>query len=144
MPGPVQADVLGAELMGGQLSLQTEYDRKPIEPLVNASVDSLDEERLIKHVRRMYRLFWVRHITGTLVSTLDLQEYGKGQYNARLNELRRALIPFGQCIDKIPRENYPEQADEGVHYYKLVGLTESTYFAARREKLIHLVKKESV
>lgn len=96
--------------------------------LLNPSVHELDEERLERHVRSMYLLFWARHVSGILVSTLDLQEYGKAQYNARLSELRQALMPFGQCIDKVPREERPEAAQKGIHYYKLVPLSESTYY----------------
>lgn len=104
------------------------------DPLLNPSVEEIDEERLVRHIRRLYRLFWARHRIGLLVSTIDLEKSGKAQYNARLLELRHALIPLGQCIDRVRR------GQNGQWYYKLVPLCESTYFAERKYELGHLVK----
>lgn len=99
------------------------------EPLLNPSVEEIDEARLEEHLWALWRLFRVRHLGETkLVSTVDLIKYGKAQYNARLWELRRGLIKQGWCIDLIKR------GDNGVHYYKLVRNEDSTFYKRLKEK----------
>jgi hypothetical protein len=98
------------------------------EVLLNPSVEEIDEERLAKRVRALFTLFRARDRAKLPVSTIDLMEYGKGQYNARLYELRRGLIPLGWCIDKTRR------GENGNHYYKLVPVEQSTFAQKLREK----------
>lgn len=97
---------------------------------LNSSVEDVDENRLAGHVRRIFGLFKSRLFMGFPVSTLDLMEFGGGQYNARLWELRQALIPLGWCIDHIP-----EKTDGGCHYYELKKLAESVFYKKRKDKL---------
>jgi len=96
--------------------------------LLNPSVEEIDENRLLEHARRMFGLFKAMHKMALPVSTLDLMEFGKAQYNARLYELRRALIKQGWCIDKVRR------GDNGVNYYELVPNEESTFYKKLKAK----------
>ena len=98
------------------------------EPLLNPSVDEIDEARLEEHLWALYRLFRGRHSVGRPVSTLDLIKFGKAQYNARLWELRRGLAKQGWCIDLTKR------GDKGVHYYELVRNENSDFYRRLREK----------
>ena len=98
--------------------------------ILNPSVDDIDERRLLDHVRRLFGLFKARWVMNLPVSTLDLMEFGKAQYNARLSELRRALIEQGWCIDRISQKPVG-----GVHYYKLVPLEESEFYKQRKDRL---------
>ena len=115
------------------------------EPLVNPSVSEADERRLSGYVRRLYGLFKYRQIMALPVSTLDLIDLAKAQYNARLYELRRALIPLGLCVDRIQEGDEgwrPEWEDkkngQTVYYYRMVWLADSRFFREKREKLAHL------
>lgn len=91
---------------------------------LNPSVEEADELRLLKHCRSLWNLFWSRCRTGILVvSTIDLMDYGKGQYQARLSELRRAMIPLGYCVDLVKRGR------GGVNYYAIVPIENSTFYA---------------
>ena len=98
------------------------------DPLLNPSVEEIDEERLAKHVIQLFRLFRARHKAGCQVSTIDLMADGKAQYNARLYELRRGLIPQGWCIDKVKR------GENGNNYYSLVPNSESEFYKKLKEK----------
>jgi len=91
------------------------------EILLNPSVPEIDELRLARQSQRMYRLFVSRYRSGLSVSTMDLTIIG-AQYNARLYELRRALIPRGWCIDLVRR------SENGIAYYKIVRLDESEFY----------------
>ncbi len=110
-----------------------DVDKLP-EAMLNPSVEPPDEERLAFNFRRLYGLFVSRQNLTEIypealpVSTAELMEYAKAQYNARLKELRRALIELGWCIDCVGSK-------AGTHYYKLVPLGESTYYAKRKHKL---------
>ena len=84
--------------------------------------------RLSRQGWRMYRLFAANHKIGLCVSTIDLGGIGN-QYQARLSEVRRALIPLGWCIDLV------RKGVGGVNYYKLVRLQESTFYEDRKYKL---------
>jgi len=107
--------------------------------LLNPSVETIDEERLVGHIRRLFGLFKFRDKVGLPVSTLDLMDLGKAQYNARLSELRMALIPLGWCIDRVVKD-LPDNTAQGVHYYKLVTLEKSTYYQKRKATLCVLRK----
>jgi len=111
-----------------------DVDRLP-EAMLNPSVEPPDEERLDFNVRQLYGLFIGRQFLTDLypnalpVSTVDLMEIAKAQYNARLKELREALTEIGWCIDRVGSNG------AGTHYYKLVPLDQSTYYAKRKDKL---------
>lgn len=95
---------------------------------LNPSVEVEDELRLSRQCREMYSLFRVREKIGLSVSTIDLDEIGD-QYQARLFELRRALIKIGLCIDLI------KKGKGGVNYYALVNVDESSFYAKRKDRL---------
>lgn len=97
------------------------------EILLNPSVPEINELRLVRQSQRMYRLFVSRYRTSLPVSTSDLTTIG-AQYNARLYELRRALIPLGWCIDLVKR------SETGVRYYKIVRLAESEFYKKLQTK----------
>lgn len=105
---------------------------------LNPSVVSADEKRVEAQDKRMRRLFFARHKVGLFVSTLDIKDIGL-QYNTRLSELRRKLIKHGLCIDKLRREELPEEiakrSEKGIHYYHLVPLSKSRFYAQRKEIL---------
>ena len=98
---------------------------------LNSSVQPPDVNRLKGHVQRLYRLFYLRKQYGRAgwVSTEALMDVGKAQYQARLKELRHWLIPEGWCIDLV------ERGEGGNNFYKLVPLSESTFYAEREDEL---------
>lgn len=94
------------------------------EILLNPSVEEADEKRLLTHFWSVWNLFWSRCRIGIfVVSTIDLIDYGKGQYQARLSEVRRAMIPTGYCIDLVRR------GKGRVNYYAIVPIETSTFYA---------------
>ena len=101
-----------------------EMQQLGFELLLNPSVLAADGLRLSGQVRRMYRLFTERQI----VSNAELRKIGC-QYGARLWELRRALVRVGLCIDLVNRSR------NGVCFYRLRSLSESSFFAAHQETL---------
>ena len=105
-----------------------DFERKAV---LNPSVEAIDEMRLKGNLRSLFSLFRYYKKIGRRLSTLDLMTEAKAQYNARLNELRHFLIPYGLCIDRIGGQG-------GVHYYEIVALSKSTFFKERYEKLAHL------
>ena len=113
---------------------QLTFDDIPAEVLLNPSVELPDEDRLEGYCKELYHLFIGRRNLMAMftkaapVSTADLMEKGKAQYNARLMELRMALIPMGWCIDRIKGEG-------GTHYYDLVPLEKSSYYKKRKDKM---------
>lgn len=115
----------------GQLTFK---DMKDKIIFLNPSVEPPDENRLESHCHVLYHLFIGRRNLRTiypdalLVSTGELIEYGKGQYQARLMELRMALLKLGWCIDRVSGEG-------GTNYYDLVPKRESTYYAKRKGHL---------
>ena len=98
------------------------------EVLLNPSVPAEAELRLSRQVEVMYRLFVHHHRFGVPVSNAELMQIGC-QYNARLYELRRALIPVGWCIDFVGK------GERGLCFYKLVRLGESQFYAQHRDRL---------
>jgi len=93
---------------------------------LNPSVEAADELRLEGQCRTMFGLFCSKHKTGLLVTTAELMEIA-GQYNARLNEIRHALVKIGWCIDLV------KKARDGNNGYKLVRLEDSTFYAEHKE-----------
>lgn len=124
--------------------------------LLNPSVPAEDELRLSRQAQKICRLLETGRKTGTLVANYQIMSCLMGpvscpycqrtiplnylaeflklvlQYQARLYEVRRALIPADCCVDKIHGKG-------GVNYYRIVPLSESTFFAKRKEQLGHLV-----
>jgi len=98
------------------------------EILLNPSVPVEDELRLSRQANKMYGLFRIRQRIGLCVSTIDLEEIGN-QYQARLYEVRRALIPLGWCIDLV------RKGQGGINYYKLVRVEDSKFYAERKYTL---------
>jgi len=98
------------------------------EVLLNSSVPAEAELRLSQQVERMYGLFVHHHRFGVPVSNAELMQIGC-QYNARLYELRRALIPCGWCIDLV------RKTESGVNYYGLVRLEQSQFYAEHKDRL---------
>ena len=96
---------------------------------LNSSVQPPDVNRLKGHVQRLYRLFLTGYRLDIKVSTSAVMNSGKGQYGSQLWTLRRVLIPMGWCIDDVGR------TEDGQHYYKLVPLSESAFYAEREEEL---------
>ena len=102
----------------------TNHQMMLCEAPLNPSVEVEDEERLFKHDTRLWNLFWSRLRIGIIVvSTIDLIDYGKGQYQARLSEVRRTMIPMGYCIDLVKRGR------RGVNYYAIVPNERSSFYA---------------
>lgn len=106
----------------------------PEEIMLNPSVELPDEIRLEGYCKSLYHLFIGRrnlrkmYPEALLVSTAELMEYAKAQYNARLRELRIALLKVGWCIDRVSGEG-------GQFFYDLVPKQESTYYKKRKNKL---------
>lgn len=98
------------------------------EVLLNPSVPVEDELRLSRQAMAMWKLFRAHDKIGLPVSTGYLMAIAD-QYQARLYELRRALINIGLCIDCIGN------IGGGIHYYALVNLENSTFYKARKGKL---------
>lgn len=111
-----------------QTLIQQRGTQMTLNILLNPSVEDIDESRLVDHILRLFGLFKSRHNAGVQVSTLDLMDFGKAQYNTRLYELRRALIKQGWCIDRVRR------GENGVHYYELVPNEQSTFYKWLKEK----------
>lgn len=104
---------------------QMMLDEAPLNP----SVEEEDELRLLKHCQSLWNLFWSRLQIGIIVvSTIDLEEYGKAQYQARLYEVRRAMIPRGYCVDLVRRGR------GGVNYYAIVPIENSTFYAKLKKE----------
>jgi hypothetical protein len=97
------------------------------EILLNPSVEVEDERRLSRQAREMYLLFVARYRIGLVVSTSDLREIA-AQYNARLYEVRRALVARGLCIDLV------RKGMGGQNYYAIVALAESTFYKKHKDK----------
>ena len=53
------------------------------------------------------------------------------QYNARLYEVRRYLVTRGWCIDRVGHDT-----GRGENAYRLVPLSESTFYAQYKERLL--------
>lgn len=94
------------------------------EILVNPSVGAAEEPRLSKQNRAIFRLF----SGGRSVSNVQLAQVAR-QYNARLWELRRALVRTGFCIDLISKTR------RGLCFYKLVPVEQSSFYRDHRDTL---------
>jgi hypothetical protein len=94
--------------------------------LLNPSVRPEDEQRLSRQAGRILRLFVRARQQGRLIATTDLIAVA-GQYQARLYEVRRYLVPRGFCIDLTRR------GKDGLNYYKMLPLCESTFYKQHPE-----------
>jgi hypothetical protein len=107
---------------------------QPKEILLNPSVKPPDEIRLEGYCKAMFHLFveryhyCIKHPNASGVSTSEIIQIGKAQYQARLSELRRALIPLGWCIDRVSGEG-------SVFFYKMVELNKSTFYQKRKDHI---------
>jgi len=89
---------------------------------LNSSVLVEDAERLSRQAAEILRLF-IRQRSAT---TSQLMQIG-AQYNARLYEVRRYLVPKGWCIDRVGKQG-------GQNTYKLVPKDESEFYQKNRQK----------
>ena len=95
--------------------------------LLNPSVAEIDEERLSRQARDIYSLFKYKQFRlGLKVTTGDLADIAR-QYNARVNEIRHALVKVGEMIDEIPGQG-------GTNYYEVVPLEKSTFWKKVKQK----------
>ncbi len=96
--------------------------------MLNPSVQPGDERRLTRLSREMLKLFREAYRKGQHVSTSQLVEVS-AQYQSRIWELRRWLVPMGWCIDLTKR------GKSGENWYAVVRLDKSTFYKAHRAKL---------
>ncbi len=104
------------------------YRNWPNEIMLNTSVDRSDEKRLSHQTRQVLELFRAAFARKTTVTTAQLAEISL-QYNGRLFELRRYLVPKGWCIDLIRR------GENGLGHYAVVPLKDSVFFAKHKSEL---------
>jgi len=97
------------------------------EVLLNPSVPQDRQLELEGQVQQIYALFIRAWKTGTKVCNLDMRDIAP-QYQARLYEIRRALVPHGYCIDLTERQG-------GLCWYEIVRLDESTFYAKKKHEL---------
>lgn len=93
-----------------------------LEMLLNPSVKGKDELRLSQQARRIYDL-----LQRGPVKTSQLAEIGL-QYNARLSEVRHAIVGLGLMIDQCG------EGESGENQYQLVELEQSTFWKKVKEK----------
>ncbi len=98
------------------------------ELMLNPSVARGDEKRLTNLSRQMLRLFREAYRKGQTVSTSQLVQIS-AQYNSRVWEIRRWLVPQGFCIDLVKR------GKGGENFYSVVRIDESVFYKAHKEKL---------
>jgi len=101
------------------------------EILLNSTVLAEDEIRLTKQAWQIFRLFYSNGRVNPAVVTTGRLRAMAGQYNARLSEIRRALIPLGWCIDEF-------HAVGGNNIYKMAPVETSRYCRDRPEKVEEL------
>jgi hypothetical protein len=95
------------------------------ELMLNASVEKADESRLSKQGRTVLALFREAYRKGQTVNTAQLVAIS-AQYQGRLFEVRRWLVPQCFCIDLVKR------GKGGLNFYAVVPLAKSTFFAKHR------------
>ena len=98
------------------------------EILLNPSVPPEDELRLSRQAHAIYNLFMDYHKLGLPVPNTELTKIAF-QYQARLYEIRRALIPLGWCIDLV------QKSEDGVNCYDLVRLEQSQFYSEHKDRL---------
>lgn len=98
------------------------------ELMLNPSVERGDEKRLTNLSRQMLRIFREAFRKGLSVSTSDMVTIS-AQYNSRVWEIRRWLVPQGFCIDLVRR------GQNGENHYAVVRIEKSTFYRQHKEKL---------
>ncbi|MDD5501946.1 MAG: hypothetical protein PHH26_00595 [Candidatus Thermoplasmatota archaeon] len=94
------------------------------EMLLNPSVlNPEDEARLSAQALQIYRLFKIAERMRQVLTTSDLAQIGR-QYNARINEVRHALVKVGLMIDE-------SRGKGGNNYYRVVPLEQSTFWSEK-------------
>lgn len=88
---------------------------------LNPSVEEKDELRLKNQAMEIYGLLQLGPITTSEAAAIAKQ------YNARINEIRHALVHKGLMIDEIEGEG-------GENKYEIVNLETSTFWKKVREK----------
>ena len=87
------------------------------EILVNPSVPPEDELRLSKQAMKIYEKLRGRKLYGGWVNTDEMAEIAR-QYGARLNEIRRALIPLGLIVG-------PPEKRDNLNWYTIILLDDA-------------------
>jgi hypothetical protein len=98
------------------------------ELMLNPSVEKADEKRLTTLSRQMIRVFREAFSKKRTVSTSELVAIS-AQYNSRVWEIRRWLVPQGFCIDLVKR------GPAGENQYSVVRIEKSTFYRKHKEKL---------
>lgn len=91
------------------------------ELLLNPSVRDVDQLRLSRQAEKIYEL-----LQRGPVKTSELAAIGL-QYNARLNELRHALVKVGLMVDQ-------QEGQGGENEYTIVELDRSTFWKRVKER----------
>jgi len=91
------------------------------ELLLNPSVREKDELRLSKQARAIYELLRRGPVRTSELATIGLQ------YNARINEVRHAVIKLGLMIDQ-------QEGEGGENQYRLVELQQSVFWRKVKQK----------
>jgi len=94
---------------------------------LNSSVAVEDEARLSNQAQQILQYFREARRLGMKVTTRCLTRIA-AQYNARLYEVRRYLIPQGFCIDLV------RGGPDGNNEYQMVPLDQSKFYTKHRHK----------
>lgn len=92
-----------------------------LEILLNPSVKGKDELRLSRQAEKIYELLQRGPVKTSELSAIACQ------YNARLSEIRHALVKTGLMVDEI-------EGSGGQNEYRIVGLEQSTFWKKVKEK----------
>lgn len=92
-----------------------------LEILLNPSVKGKDELRLSRQAGKIYVL-----LQRGPVKTSQLAEIGL-QYNARVNEIRHAIVKLGLMVDVV-------EGSGGENQYEIVGLDRSKFWQRVRDR----------
>lgn len=92
------------------------------EILLNPSVEEKDELRLSRQAKEIYGLLQLGPARTSELNVIACQ------YNARINEIRQALMPLGLTVD------LTKQGDGGNNEYEIVEFEGSKYQAHLRKE----------
>ena len=98
------------------------------EVVLNPSVIASEAARLSRQAIEILDLLRTAWRDRRLVRTSELRALA-GQYNARLFEVRRALVKRGFCVDLIERDT-----ETGNNGYAIVPVEKSTFYARHKER----------
>ena len=82
---------------------------------LNPSVKAEDELRLSRQAREIYNLLNLGPVKTSEAAAIACQ------YNARINEVRHAIVKLGLMVDEIPGQG-------GDNTYKIVPIEQSTFW----------------